>query len=112
MAAAPALGITVPSPLGPERELWQGTPSAKALLGAILAGAIFALAVTTGVYLIYGPALTFAAQLSPEVARFVASNEAGLRLAAIAFVVTVVGLRLFRLAWRVAVLKSYHYRAS
>ena len=113
-AAAVGLGIPLPSPVpaGPERELWQGTPSAKALLGAILAGALFAVAVTAGVYLLFAPALALVRQLSPDVARFVASNLEGLRLAALAFVVTVVGLRLARLAWRVAVLKSHHYRIT
>jgi membrane protein YdbS with pleckstrin-like domain len=106
------INVNVPAPGGPERELWQGTPSAKALLGALVAAGLHAAGVIAGVYLVYGPLLSRAADASPDVAHFVATNEGGLRLAAIAFVLTVVGLRLFRLAWRVAVLKSHRYRIT
>src|SRR5438045_2832778 len=79
---------------GVERELWQGSPSATAMTGAILAGTLFSAVVVGGVYLLYGPALTFLTGVSRDLARFVTANEAGVRLAAVAFVVTVVGLRL------------------
>jgi uncharacterized membrane protein YdbT with pleckstrin-like domain len=109
---AAALTPGVAAAPGGERELWQGSPSATAMTGAILAGILFSIAVIAGVYLLYGPALTFLTGRSPELARVVAANEAGVRLAAIAFVVTVVGLRLLKLSWRVAVLKSHHYRIT
>jgi uncharacterized membrane protein YdbT with pleckstrin-like domain len=112
MGAAAALAPGVAAPTGPERELWQGSPSATAMTGAILGGTLFSLAVIVGTYLVYGPALTALTRTSRDLARLVAQNEAGLRLAAIAFVVTVVGLRLFKLSWRVAVLKSHHYRIT
>jgi membrane protein YdbS with pleckstrin-like domain len=109
MAALPAPGAPAPAA---ERNLWQGSPSAKALLGAILGGVLFALAVTGGVLVLYEPGLQLLEGISPEMRRFVAANEDGLRIAALAFVVTVVGLRLLRLAWRLAVLKSHHYRIT
>jgi uncharacterized membrane protein YdbT with pleckstrin-like domain len=109
---AAALTPGIAGAAGPERELWQGSPSATAMTGAILAGTLFSTAVIAGVYLLYGPALTFLTGLSRDLARSVAANEGGVRLAAIAFVITVVGLRLFKLSWRVAVLKSHHYRIT
>jgi membrane protein YdbS with pleckstrin-like domain len=105
-------GAPVPIAGGAERELWKGSPSAKALLGAILGGAVFALLVGGLTFVLYHPALALAGSLSPELRRFVRANEEGLHLAAIAFVVTVVGLKLARLAWRLAVLKSHHYRIT
>jgi membrane protein YdbS with pleckstrin-like domain len=97
---------------GAERELWKGSPSTTAMTGAILGWALFALLVTAGVFVLYGPALDFAGGLSTDVKRFVTRNEGGVRLAVIAFVVAVVGLKLARLSWRVAVLKSHHYRIT
>jgi len=110
--ATAALTPGIAGPPGVERELWQGSPSATAMTGAILAGTLFSAVVIVGTYALYGPALTFLTGLSRDLARFVARNESGVRLAAIAFVVTVVGLRLFKLSWRVAVLKSHHYRIT
>jgi uncharacterized membrane protein YdbT with pleckstrin-like domain len=109
---ATALTPTQVGPSGAERELWQGSPSATAMTGAILGGTLFSVAVIVGTYLLYGPALTALTGMSRDLARFVVANEAGLRLAAIAFVITVVGLRLLKLSWRVAVLKSHHYRIT
>jgi uncharacterized membrane protein YdbT with pleckstrin-like domain len=109
---AAALSPTAVAPPGTERELWQGSPSATAMTGAILAGTLFSLAVIAGTYLVYGPALTWLTGMSRDLARFVSANDGGIRLAAVAFVVTVVGLRLLKLSWRVAVLKSHHYRIT
>jgi uncharacterized membrane protein YdbT with pleckstrin-like domain len=110
--ATAALTPGIAGPAGVEKELWQGSPSATAMTGAILAGTLFSTVVIVGTYALYGPALTFLTGMSRDLARFVAANESGVRLAAIAFVVTVVGLRLFKLSWRVAVLKSHHYRIT
>ena len=104
--------INVGSPLGPEQDLWKGNPSAKAMLGAIVGASLFTVVVSVAVYLIYGPALSLLRAGPRDLAMFVTYNEAGLRLAAIAFVITVVGLRLVRLGWRVAALKSHHYRIT
>lgn len=42
----------------------------------------------------------------------IARNEGTIRLVVIAAVAVLVGLRLARLSWRVAVLKSHHYRIT
>jgi membrane protein YdbS with pleckstrin-like domain len=116
-AACPHCGHPmVPSVATPpgaaERTLWEGKPSAKALLGAILGATLFALVVGGGVLLLYDPALDLLSGLSRDVRRFIDRNVDGLHIATLAFVITVVGLRLGRLAWRLAVLKSHHYRIT
>jgi membrane protein YdbS with pleckstrin-like domain len=107
-----AVSAATPGATGPEMLLWEGHPSAKALLGAILKATFFSLVVAVGTFLLYEPLLSLVAGLGTASDRFIAANGAGLRLAAIAFVVTVVGVRLGGLAWRIAVLKSHHYRIS
>ena len=108
----PGAAAALAAPAGVERELWKGSPSTTAMTGAILGGTLFAALVVGGVYVLYGPALGWATGASHDVARFVRANEGGIRLATIAFVLTVVGSRLLKLSWRVAVLKSHHYRIT
>jgi membrane protein YdbS with pleckstrin-like domain len=109
---AAAVAAATPGAPGPEMLLWEGHPSAKALLGAILMAGLFSAIVVGATVVLYNPALSLLAGLSKETDRFVAENGTGLRLAALAFVVTVVGVRLAGLGWRLLVLKSHHYRVS
>jgi membrane protein YdbS with pleckstrin-like domain len=113
--ACPHCGHPMPAPgragppgdPGPERDLWVGTPSAKALIGPIVGAALFAIVLPVGAYLLYDPLLSLFGRRS-----FVAENEGGVRLAVIAFVATVVAVRVLGLVWRVVVLKSYRYRIT
>lgn len=96
----------------PERELWQGTPSAKALLGAIVAAVLFSLAVCLAVYFAYRPLITLLAGISPELGQDLELHRDTVFLVALALVAIVVGVRLARLGWRLAVLKSHRYRIT
>jgi membrane protein YdbS with pleckstrin-like domain len=109
---AAGVAAATPGAPGPELMLWQGHPSAKALLGAILKAVLFSAVVLGGTVVLYNPALSLLAGLSQTADRFVAENDSGLKLAAVAFVVTVVGVRLAGLGWRLLVLKSHHYRIT
>ena len=114
---APLAGIHppaggTPGDPGPERQLWEGRPSLKALLGAILGAAAFSLILTLGVYIAYHPILGALARTSREAARLIARYEEGLWLAAVAFCATLILVRLGGLAWRIAVLKTHHYRIT
>ena len=117
-AAAPA-AIAGPQPAaangaapGEEAVVWQGAPSLRGLAVQAIGTTLFGLVVTAAVVLVYDPALQLVSGLSRDAASFVADNEAGIRLAAILFVVTVVGQKVARLAWRALVLRSHHYRVS
>jgi uncharacterized membrane protein YdbT with pleckstrin-like domain len=104
--AAPA------GPPGAERVLWEGTPSAKALVGAIAAAALFAAVLGLAAYLAYHPLLTFVSGLSPDAARAVARHRDDVFLVLVGVVVLLVLGRLVRLGWRLAVLKSHRYRIT
>jgi hypothetical protein len=97
---------------GPEEELWSGNPSAKALLGTIITAAITVLVVLTVALLGYRPALAFLSGLSRDSARFIARNDATIAWVSLAVVALLLASRLARLAWRLAVLKSHHYRIT
>jgi uncharacterized membrane protein YdbT with pleckstrin-like domain len=95
-----------------EQELWRGTPSAKALLGTIVGAVLFSVAVCAGVYLAYHPFLTLLAGMSPELGRDLERHRDTTWLVALGLVAVVVGGRLARLGWRLAVLKSHRYRLT
>src|SRR5882757_2478138 len=62
----PARLVPALAEVTPERELCQGTPSAKALLGAIAGAALFSIAVCLAVYFAYRPLITLLAGMSPD----------------------------------------------
>jgi uncharacterized membrane protein YdbT with pleckstrin-like domain len=95
-----------------EERLWEGVPSLKALAIDAVWTTLFTLALSLAVAFAYRPALDAVSSFSPDVARFVSSNEPGLRLAAVLFVVVVAGQHLVRLGWRALVLRTQHYRLT
>jgi membrane protein YdbS with pleckstrin-like domain len=97
---------------GGEQELWQGRPSAKALVGTITTATLFSAAVIAGVVLAYRPLLGWLGQLSPSLGRDLQRSEGTVWLVAVGLVVFLVGGRLARLVWRVVVLKSHRYRIT
>lgn len=61
------VGVALPvaAVAGAERELWKGSPSTTAMTGAILGWALFAILVTGGVFVLYGPVLVSPAGSRP-----------------------------------------------
>jgi membrane protein YdbS with pleckstrin-like domain len=110
---AAAAGLVAPAGDGAEeRELWQGTPSAKAMLRTIVTAGLFSLGLPLVAYLGYRPTLRLLSGVSPDVARPLASHAPEVRLAVLIAVLALVVARLGRLAWRLAVLKSHRYRVT
>jgi uncharacterized membrane protein YdbT with pleckstrin-like domain len=95
-----------------EQTLWEGSPSIKTMALGIATTTLFALVVSTVVFLGYRPTLRFIAGISEGLSKSVADDEPGLRLAAIVFVIFVVGARVARLVWQIVALRSQHYRLS
>ena len=98
--------------LPPEDHLWEDTPSLNALAVETAGVVLFTIALSLAVAFAYRAALDAASGISPEVAKFITSNEPGLKLAAVLFVVVVAGQHLLRLGWRAVVLRTQHYRLT
>jgi len=111
VAAAAGAATGAPAPAA-EQVSWEGAPSLRALAVDAIATGLFALAVTVAVTLAYGPLLRLIAGFSRAAAALVAEERDGFQLAAVLFVVTVVGLRVARLVWRGLALRSHRYRLS
>ncbi len=84
----------------------------KLLLVDAIRAAVFAAVVIAGTVIAYQPMLGFLAGWSHQSASMVSEYAPGFRLAAIMFVVTVVGLRLGRLGWQAVSLRYHRYRVS
>lgn len=110
---APAPGLAMPvADGGAERDLWTGTPSAKAMLRTIVTAGLFCLGLPLVVYLGYRPLLQLLGGVSPELRRTLTVHGDDARLVLTLAVLALVLVRLARLAWRLAVLKSHRYRVT
>ncbi len=105
--AAPAAGAPAA-----EEIAWEGVPSVKAMLGEISSTALFVIALPIAAALLFAPGLSVIAGLGRDMARTVAENRSTLQTAITVAVIVLVVLRLGKLAWHVAVLRSHHYRVS
>jgi hypothetical protein len=92
--------------------LWEGSPSLKALLAAILGAGLFAIVVPLVAYLGLDPALHALGSWDEDLHGLLYRYDEGIRFAVAAGVAAMVAVRLLGLAWRIAVLKSHHYRVS
>lgn len=95
-----------------EETLWEGSPALKLLALDAVVTVVYAVGLTLVVYLGYGPVLHFLRGLSRQAAQAVTTYETGFRLAAIAFVLVMVGRRVGALIWRGLALRGHRYRLS
>jgi hypothetical protein len=109
---AAAAGLRAGAAAGPEETIWEGSPALKLLALDLVWTTLYALVVSLVVALGYRPALHLIAGVSGQTREVVASYEPGFRLAALAFVLVVVGRRVGGLIWRALALRSHRYRLS
>jgi membrane protein YdbS with pleckstrin-like domain len=95
-----------------EETLWEGSPALKMLALDAAVTVLYAVALSLVVYLGYGPVLHFLRGLSRQAAEAVTTYETGFRLAAIAFVLVMVGRRVGALIWHGLALRGHRYRLS
>jgi hypothetical protein len=95
-----------------EETLWEGSPAVKMLALDLATTVFYSLALSLVVYLGYQPALHFLAGLSRQAAQMVATYQPGFRLAAVAFVLVMIGRRVGGLIWRALALRGHRYRLS
>jgi uncharacterized membrane protein YdbT with pleckstrin-like domain len=104
--AAPAAGLAA------EEVAWEGVPSFKAMLGEISRTALFVIALPIAAAVSFGPGLSVISGLGRDMARTVTENRSTLQTAMTLAVIALVALRLGKLAWHIAVLRSHRYRVS
>ncbi|HLK90113.1 MAG TPA: PH domain-containing protein [Polyangia bacterium] len=95
-----------------EQVVWEGVPSLKALLVEIVTTAVYAVVLPIAAVLAFDPVLSLVGGLGTATANLVAESRPTIKLAVIGAVALVVGARLAKLAWHVAVLRSHRYRIS
>jgi uncharacterized membrane protein YdbT with pleckstrin-like domain len=95
-----------------EETLWEGSPALKMLALDAAVTVVYAVGLSLVVALGYGPVLHFLRGLSRQAAQAVTTYETGFRLAAIAFVLVMVGRRVGALVWRGLALRGHRYRLS
>lgn len=95
-----------------EETLWEGSPAIKMLALDAASTALFSLALSLVVYLGFQPALHLLAGLSRQATDAVANYQFGFRLAALAFVLVLIGQRVGGLIWRGLALRGHRYRLS
>jgi len=103
-----------PPPVGAAAEevAWEGVPSMKAMLGEISSTALFVIGLPVAAALTFGPGLSVIARLGRDMARTVAESRSTLQTAITVAVIGLVVLRLAKLGWHIAVLRSHRYRVS
>lgn len=97
---------------GPEQTLWQGSPSAKALLGAIIVTALYALVVPVAVHFGYPFLRGLIGAVSADLRRSLLRHHDTVMLVLWGAVALLVAWRVVKLVWRLAVLKTHNYRVS
>ncbi len=99
-------------PVAAEEIAWEGVPSVKAMLGEISNTALFAIGLPIAAALLFAPGLSLISGLGRDMAHTVTDNRSTLQTVITAAVVALVVLRLAKLAWHVAALRSHRYRVS
>jgi membrane protein YdbS with pleckstrin-like domain len=97
---------------GPESDLWQGSPSAKALFGTLIGAGVVCLLIPFVAWAFYHPSLLLIGGLNKSLRAAIERNEGTIGLVTAIAIGVLVGARLLRLIWQVAVLKSHRYRIT
>jgi uncharacterized membrane protein YdbT with pleckstrin-like domain len=100
------------SPALAEEVAWEGVPSLKAMLVEAVTTATFAIGLPVAVAVGFDPLLSLLAGLGRPMAETVQTNQSTIRTVVTAMVVVLVVLRLAKLGWHAAVLRSHRYKVS
>jgi membrane protein YdbS with pleckstrin-like domain len=106
--AAPAAGGAALA----EEVVWEGVPSLKAMLVEAVMTTLFAVGLPVVVALGYDPLLSLVSGLGRPMAEAVETNQPTIHMVVTAIVVVLVVVRLAKLGWHAAVLRSHRYKVS
>jgi uncharacterized membrane protein YdbT with pleckstrin-like domain len=108
-ARYPATAAAAPTA---ETVVWESVPSLKAMLADITSTLLAAVVLVIAVVWSFDSALSVVASVGRDQAKAVAAHRPEIKLAVTALLGLVVAVRVAKLAWRVALLRSHHYRVS
>ena len=108
-ARYPATAAAAPTA---ETVVWESVPSLKAMLADITNTLLAAVVLVIAVVWSFDSALSVVASVGRDQAKAVAAHRPEIKLAVTALLGLVVAVRVAKLAWRVALLRSHHYRVS
>jgi uncharacterized membrane protein YdbT with pleckstrin-like domain len=109
---SPQLAAPAAAAPAAEQVVWEGVPSLKAMLVEIVTTGLYALVLPIGAVLAFDPVLSLLGGVNAATASLMAENRPTIKLAVTGAVVLIVGARLAKLAWHVAVLRGHRYRIS
>jgi uncharacterized membrane protein YdbT with pleckstrin-like domain len=92
--------------------VWESVPSLKAMLADITSSLLAAVVLVIAAVWSFEPALSAVASVGRDQAKLVAAHRPEIKLAVTALIGLVVVVRLAKLAWRIAALRSHHYRVT
>jgi membrane protein YdbS with pleckstrin-like domain len=95
-----------------EEVVWEGVPSLKAMLVQAATTLVVAIGLPVVAALAFDPVLALIAQAGRPLADAVETNRPTIRMVVTAAVVVLVVVRLAKLAWHAAVLRSHRYKVS
>jgi membrane protein YdbS with pleckstrin-like domain len=109
---APQISAPAAVAASAEEVVWQGRPSLKAMLVEIAITVFFAIALPIFATLAFDPLLSLLVGLGGPARELLEPNRPTIKLAVMTLVAVVVGLRVVKLGWHAAVLRSHRYRVS
>jgi membrane protein YdbS with pleckstrin-like domain len=109
---APQMAAPAAAAASAEEVVWEGVPSIKAMLVEIAITALYAIALPIAATLAFEPVLSLLVGLGGPARQLIETNRPTIKLAVMVLVAIVVGLRVVKVGWRVAVLRSHRYRVS
>src|SRR4051812_36554968 len=95
-----------------ETVVWESVPSLKAMVADITSTVLAVVVLVIAAVWSFEPALSAVASVGRDQANAVAAHRPEIKLAVTALIGLVVALRVAKLAWRIASLRSHHYRVS
>jgi uncharacterized membrane protein YdbT with pleckstrin-like domain len=111
-SAPPAIAAPATRAPGAEEVVWEGVPSFKAMLVEIIITSLYAIGLPIVALLAFDPLLSLVAGLGGPAAELVRDERPTIKLVLMVLLGVVVGLRVAKLGWHIAVLRSHRYRVS
>jgi uncharacterized membrane protein YdbT with pleckstrin-like domain len=106
-AAAPAAAASAN-----EQVIWEGVPSMKMMVAEIVGAVLVVAVLVVAAILLFDPVLSAVGGLNHDIADLIDEQRANIRLVVTVVVAAAVALRLAKVAWHTAILRSHRYKVT